>query len=71
MDFSSDSIEAHGTSISQVRFMGYIFDLILVIVFQHLEILQVVYTGLHIVNPLITLDMLKYPKLCHDVSFSF
>lgn len=43
VDFSSDSIEAHGTSISQV-----------------------VYTGLHIVNPLITLDMLKYPKLCHD-----
>ncbi|KAL8109068.1 hypothetical protein AgCh_025241 [Apium graveolens] len=43
VDFSSDSIEAHGTSISQV-----------------------VYTGLHIVNPLITLDMLKYPRLCHD-----
>ncbi|WOG81788.1 hypothetical protein DCAR_0100939 [Daucus carota subsp. sativus] len=43
VDFSSDSIEAHGTRISQV-----------------------VYTGLQIVNPLITLDMLKYPKLCHD-----
>lgn len=43
VDFSSDSVEAHGTSISQV-----------------------VYAGLHIVNPLITLDMLKYPKLCHD-----
>ncbi|KAK2968305.1 hypothetical protein RJ640_016237 [Escallonia rubra] len=26
----------------------------------------VVYLGLHIVSPLITLDMLKYPKLCHD-----
>lgn len=43
VDFSSDSIEDHGTNISQV-----------------------VYVGLHIVSPLITLDLLKYPKLCHD-----
>lgn len=43
VDFSSDSIEVHGISISQV-----------------------LYLGLHIVNPLITLDLLKYPKLCHD-----
>ncbi|XP_055828191.1 uncharacterized protein LOC129896345 isoform X2 [Solanum dulcamara] len=27
---------------------------------------QVVYMGLHIVTPLISLDLLKYPKLCHD-----
>ncbi|XP_034707400.1 exportin-4-like [Vitis riparia] len=43
VDFSSDSIETPGTSISQV-----------------------VYFGLHIVTPLISLDLLKYPKLCHD-----
>ncbi|XP_038715218.1 exportin-4 [Tripterygium wilfordii] len=43
VDFSSDSIETHGTNISQV-----------------------VYFGLHIVTPLISLDLLKYPKLCHD-----
>lgn len=33
--------------------------------------LQVVYFGLHIVMPLISLEMLKYPKLCRDVSFGF
>lgn len=27
---------------------------------------QVVYLGLHIVTPLISLDLLKYPKLCRD-----
>ncbi|XP_027349597.1 exportin-4 isoform X2 [Abrus precatorius] len=43
IDFSSDSIEAQGTNISQV-----------------------VYFGLHIVAPLISMDLLKYPKLCHD-----
>ncbi|CAI8615607.1 unnamed protein product [Vicia faba] len=43
IDFSSDSIEAQGTNISQV-----------------------VYFGLHIVTPLISMDLLKYPKLCHD-----
>ncbi|CAK9160636.1 unnamed protein product [Ilex paraguariensis] len=43
VDFSSDSLETHGTNISQV-----------------------VHMGLHMVNPLITLEMLKYPKLCHD-----
>ncbi|KAJ0079404.1 hypothetical protein Patl1_23167 [Pistacia atlantica] len=43
VDFSSDSIEAQGTNISQVVFFG-----------------------LHIVTPLISLDLLKYPKLCHD-----
>ncbi|CAK9136368.1 unnamed protein product [Ilex paraguariensis] len=48
VDFSSDSLETHGTNISQV-----------------------VHMGLHMVNPLITLEMLKYPKLCHDVSFLF
>ncbi|KAG8390023.1 hypothetical protein BUALT_Bualt01G0040100 [Buddleja alternifolia] len=30
------------------------------------NISQVVYIGLHIVTPLITLDLLKYPKLCHN-----
>ncbi|KAH1079458.1 hypothetical protein AAZX31_19G233900 [Glycine max] len=43
IDFSSDSIEAQGTNISQV-----------------------VYFGLHMVTPLISMDLLKYPKLCHD-----
>ncbi|GFP96740.1 exportin-4 [Phtheirospermum japonicum] len=43
VDFSSEPIEAYGTNISQV-----------------------VYMGLHIVTPLITLDLLKYPKLCHS-----
>ncbi|KAI6698236.1 hypothetical protein NL676_018355 [Syzygium grande] len=43
VDFSSDSLEAHGTSISQV-----------------------VFYGLHIVTPLISLELLTYPKLCHD-----
>ncbi|XP_057961919.1 uncharacterized protein LOC131153553 isoform X2 [Malania oleifera] len=33
---------------------------------QGINISQVVYFGLHIVMPLISLDMLKYPKLCHD-----
>ncbi|XP_050223404.1 uncharacterized protein LOC126673345 [Mercurialis annua] len=43
VDFSSDSIEAQGTNISEV-----------------------VYFGLHIITPLISLELLKYPKLCHD-----
>ncbi|KAF2306990.1 hypothetical protein GH714_023093 [Hevea brasiliensis] len=43
VDFSSDSIEAQGTNISEV-----------------------VYFGLLIVTPLISLELLKYPKLCHD-----
>ncbi|RZC68876.1 hypothetical protein C5167_032005 [Papaver somniferum] len=30
------------------------------------DIGQVIYLGLHIVTPLISLDLLKYPKLCHD-----
>ncbi|XP_022719062.1 exportin-4-like isoform X4 [Durio zibethinus] len=30
------------------------------------NISQVVYFGLHIVTPLISLELLKYPKLCHD-----
>ncbi|KAL3655859.1 hypothetical protein CASFOL_000255 [Castilleja foliolosa] len=30
------------------------------------NISQVLYTGLHIVTPLITLELLKYPKLCHS-----
>ncbi|VFQ81253.1 unnamed protein product [Cuscuta campestris] len=33
---------------------------------QGTNISQVVYTGLHIVTPLISMDLLKYPKLCHD-----
>ncbi|XP_057476244.1 uncharacterized protein LOC130764171 isoform X2 [Actinidia eriantha] len=33
---------------------------------QGTNISQVVYLGLHIVTPLISLDLLKYPKLCHD-----
>ncbi|XP_016499834.1 uncharacterized protein LOC107818350 isoform X2 [Nicotiana tabacum] len=43
VDFSSEPIEAHGTNICQV-----------------------IYMGLHIVTPLISLDLLKYPKLCLD-----
>ncbi|XVF57114.1 hypothetical protein PTKIN_Ptkin06aG0177700 [Pterospermum kingtungense] len=30
------------------------------------NIAQVVFFGLHIVTPLISLELLKYPKLCHD-----
>lgn len=30
------------------------------------DISQVVYFGLHIISPLISLDLLKYPKLCQD-----
>ncbi|CAM8925883.1 unnamed protein product [Rhodiola kirilowii] len=30
------------------------------------NISEVIYFGLHIVNPLISLELLKYPKLCHD-----
>lgn len=33
---------------------------------QGTNISEVVYFGLHIVTPLISLDLLKYPKLCHD-----
>ncbi|KAF7805232.1 exportin-4 isoform X1 [Senna tora] len=33
---------------------------------QGTNISQVVYFGLHIVTPLISVDLLKYPKLCHD-----
>ncbi|KAJ7978174.1 Exportin-4 [Quillaja saponaria] len=33
---------------------------------QGINISQVVYFGLHIITPLISLDLLKYPKLCHD-----
>ncbi|XP_073000684.1 uncharacterized protein [Typha latifolia] len=30
------------------------------------DIAEVIYMGLHIVTPLISLDLLKYPKLCRD-----
>ncbi|CAN6479474.1 unnamed protein product [Victoria cruziana] len=30
------------------------------------DVAQVVYLGLHIVTPLISMDLLKYPKLCHQ-----
>ncbi|CAN0830600.1 xpo4 [Linum grandiflorum] len=33
---------------------------------QSTNISEVVYLGLHIVTPLISLELLKYPKLCHD-----
>ncbi|GAB4836093.1 hypothetical protein Ancab_001010 [Ancistrocladus abbreviatus] len=33
---------------------------------QGISIAQVVYIGLHIITPLISMDMLKYPKLCRD-----
>ncbi|CAD5322057.1 unnamed protein product [Arabidopsis thaliana] len=33
---------------------------------QSTNISQVVYFGLHIITPLITLELLKYPKLCFD-----
>eukprot|EP00268_Persea_americana_P014257 TRINITY_DN1631_c0_g1_i1.p1 TRINITY_DN1631_c0_g1~~TRINITY_DN1631_c0_g1_i1.p1 ORF type:complete len:890 (-),score=174.70 TRINITY_DN1631_c0_g1_i1:594-2915(-) len=33
---------------------------------EKLDISQVVYLGLHIVTPLISLELLKYPKLCRD-----
>ncbi|KAK4273593.1 hypothetical protein QN277_021966 [Acacia crassicarpa] len=33
---------------------------------QGTNISQVVYFGLHIVTPLVSIDLLKYPKLCHS-----
>ncbi|XP_057550159.1 uncharacterized protein LOC130828285 isoform X1 [Amaranthus tricolor] len=33
---------------------------------EGLSISQVVYVGLHIITPLISVDLLKYPKLCDD-----
>ncbi|GMH10488.1 hypothetical protein Nepgr_012329 [Nepenthes gracilis] len=33
---------------------------------QGISIGQVVYVGLHIITPLVSMDSLKYPKLCHD-----
>ncbi|KAK4801722.1 hypothetical protein SAY86_022209 [Trapa natans] len=33
---------------------------------QGTNVSQVVFYGLHIVTPLISLELLKYPKLCHD-----
>lgn len=30
------------------------------------DVAQAVYLGLHIITPLISLDLLKYPKLCHQ-----
>ncbi|XP_076931070.1 uncharacterized protein LOC143596096 isoform X2 [Bidens hawaiensis] len=33
---------------------------------QQTSISQVIYAGVHIVSPLITIEMLKYPKLCYD-----
>ncbi|XP_021863776.1 uncharacterized protein [Spinacia oleracea] len=31
-----------------------------------ISISQVVFVGIHIITPLISIDLLKYPKLCHD-----
>lgn len=33
---------------------------------EGINIAQVVYFGLHIITPLISMDLLKYPKLCDD-----
>ncbi|XP_021742132.1 exportin-4-like isoform X2 [Chenopodium quinoa] len=33
---------------------------------EAISIAQVVFVGLHIITPLISIDLLKYPKLCHD-----
>lgn len=33
---------------------------------QQTNISQVIFVGVHIVSPLITIEMLKYPKLCYD-----
>ncbi|XP_035838745.1 exportin-4 isoform X1 [Helianthus annuus] len=33
---------------------------------QQTSISQVIYVGVHIVSTLITIEMLKYPKLCYD-----
>ncbi|XP_071700961.1 uncharacterized protein [Rutidosis leptorrhynchoides] len=33
---------------------------------QQTRISEVIYIGVHIVSPLITIEMLKYPKLCYD-----
>lgn len=68
VDFSSDSTETQGTNISQVA-----LHLILVTKLETVSdtlLLQVVYFGLHIVTPLLSLDLLKYPKFCYDVRYS-
>jgi hypothetical protein len=31
------------------------------------DVAQVVYLGLHIITPLMSVDLLKYPKLCRQV----
>ena len=85
VDFSSEPVESHGTSISKVQICVpcstwkslFLFclekDFGYTVMFWlycsvNILLLQVVYMGLHIVTPLITLELLKYPKLCHDVS---
>jgi hypothetical protein len=64
VDFSSDSIETQSTNISQVNQVNY--DEFYKNGLCNFFNLQVVYFGLHIITPLITLELLKYPKLCFD-----
>lgn len=65
VDFSSFSDEAESTDIAEVSLMKFLSLTLL----NLLPIsLQVIYVGLHIVTPLISLELLKYPKLSCDVS---
>lgn len=68
VDFSSDSVETQGTNISQVNITKVTMGRKFLRVISDALFLQVVFYGLHIVSPLISLELLKYPKLCHDVS---
>ncbi|RZS00251.1 hypothetical protein BHM03_00029916, partial [Ensete ventricosum] len=63
VDFSSVSNEAESTDIAEVSLMKFLSSTLLNVL---LVSLQVIYVGLHIVTPLISLELLKYPKLSCD-----
>ncbi|RRT70294.1 hypothetical protein B296_00029267, partial [Ensete ventricosum] len=63
VDFSSVSNEAESTDIAEVSLMKFLSSTLLNLL---LVSLQVIYVGLHIVTPLISLELLKYPKLSCD-----
>lgn len=76
VDFASEPLEAHGINISQVCSckifikatdfrISFVVHVSLIV--PTTFFFQVVYMGLHIVTPLITVDLLKFPKLCHGV----
>ncbi|KAM7250286.1 hypothetical protein ACFE04_022169 [Oxalis oulophora] len=66
VDLSSDSSEELSANISQVNhpYLNIVFEALSIV--SDASVLQVVYFGLLIVTPLISLELLKYPKLCRD-----